>query len=227
MKISNHHNFPTSLFFVSVCILLLAACSPRFNWREVQPFEDAFQLQLPCKPDIASRPIPFNQQTLTIQMAGCEVDGMMFVTAKTQLQAGLSVEEVKQAWLFSLLQNIQLDAQAKAETPSRELPKKVQQNSLLSQEQVRSYLGVDHQKQAVRMEIFWLAKENKLTATSIDLTAPQASDSTRSSPTTPMTSPQGTGHDLYQVAVFYPSSAKVNKAQEQALHTFFLGLDFE
>lgn len=92
-------------------VLLLAAwaapaCTPVFNWREVQLGH--LTTLLPCKPDTATRPIPLAGQTVALEMAGCEVGGTLF--AISRLQAADASQAM--VWLGALraasLANVQM-----------------------------------------------------------------------------------------------------------------------
>lgn len=61
---------------------LLLACTPQLNWREV-PLGRLTTL-LPCKPDSASRSVALEGETVTMEMAGCEVSGALFAISRVQ-----------------------------------------------------------------------------------------------------------------------------------------------
>ena len=47
--------FVPVLLAMTASLLVLAACNPVFNWREVRPEGTALSLLLPCKPDKAEK----------------------------------------------------------------------------------------------------------------------------------------------------------------------------
>jgi len=62
--------------------LALAGCSPVFNWREVPIADDGLVVLLPCKPDRATRTLPFGAgEAVAIDMAGCVAGGATFAVA--------------------------------------------------------------------------------------------------------------------------------------------------
>jgi hypothetical protein len=61
-------------------LLAVAACSPTFNWREVQADGELSAL-LPCKPDRAERALPLGGDRVPLRMAGCEAGGATFAIA--------------------------------------------------------------------------------------------------------------------------------------------------
>jgi hypothetical protein len=65
--------------------LLLAACSPTLNWREVQLDTAGVQALLPCKPDHAVREVQLAGATHSMEMLGCEAAGATFTVAVLQV----------------------------------------------------------------------------------------------------------------------------------------------
>ena len=67
--------------------LLLLACSPALNWRDVQLEGSALNALLPCKPDQADRSFALGADTVDIHMMGCEAGQAMFTLARLPLGA--------------------------------------------------------------------------------------------------------------------------------------------
>jgi len=70
----------------SVALLLaaatvLAACSLTFNWREVPVGDAGLVALLPCKPDRGSRALPLGDQSVHVDIVGCEAGGATFAVA--------------------------------------------------------------------------------------------------------------------------------------------------
>ena len=65
--------------------LMLAACSPSFNWREVRPANTRLSLLLPCKPDKAQKMVPLGGQPTALNMLGCDAGGATFAVAVADL----------------------------------------------------------------------------------------------------------------------------------------------
>ncbi|MBB2486657.1 hypothetical protein H5407_15635 [Mitsuaria sp. WAJ17] len=59
-----------------VALLLLAACAPSQNWREVRPEGSGAELMFPCKPDQAHRPA--SAQEPAMGLAVCRAGGLSF-----------------------------------------------------------------------------------------------------------------------------------------------------
>ncbi|MBM3362331.1 MAG: hypothetical protein ACKOCZ_07835 [Betaproteobacteria bacterium] len=65
--------------------LLLLACSPALNWREVRVEGGGLSVLLPCKPDRATKTVPLGGSPATLAVMGCEAAGAMFVVSVAEL----------------------------------------------------------------------------------------------------------------------------------------------
>lgn len=82
-------------------LLLAAACSPVFNWRDVPLAPAELTALLPCKPDRAERAIRFGGETVKVQMAGCEAGGATFAVAHARADNAVQAEVWLAAWRAS------------------------------------------------------------------------------------------------------------------------------
>lgn len=94
------------LFPLLSLILLLAACSPALNWREVRPAGAELKAVLPCKPDQGSRRQQLAGQDIEITMLGCEADGALFAIAVAELGEPQPAAAVQRQWQAQLLANM-------------------------------------------------------------------------------------------------------------------------
>ena len=78
--------------------LVLAACSPTFNWREVPVADDGLIVLLPCKPDRANRALPLGVESVQVDMAGCETGGATFAVAHASAESPAQAEAWLRAW---------------------------------------------------------------------------------------------------------------------------------
>ena len=78
--------------------LLLCACQPTYNWRDIGLEGTNVKAQLPCKPDRTQREVTIAQVAVSLQVAGCEADGGMWVVMTGRLPAGLDTVQVLQGW---------------------------------------------------------------------------------------------------------------------------------
>lgn len=217
----------TLLGVISLCI---SACSPPFNWRETQPFDDGLMVQLPCKADIATRKITLDKQLLSLEMAGCEAQGMMFVVAKTNLTSDSALSKVQTAWLESLKQNIKAPPNAVAVSAKRVIPQKIKNSSILNDSKVEYFQGLDTQGKPISLEVFWIAKNNHKVNTVATIEQQVTSSSSSSAKNVKVPSSEqdlSISQDLYQIAVFYPTPSKPSASNDEALQTFFQGLAFQ
>jgi len=70
-----------------VAVLLLAACYPDLDWREVSSAEGGYAVLLPAKPERASREVAIGGRRLVLNMASVHKEGMAFGVAYATLPA--------------------------------------------------------------------------------------------------------------------------------------------
>lgn len=87
-------------------LLLLAACSPVFNWREVRPDNTALSLLLPCKPDKAQRNVPLGGRPTELAMLGCDAGDATFAIAVATLDDATQVAAALAGWQTATLANL-------------------------------------------------------------------------------------------------------------------------
>ena len=84
-------------------LALVVACSPVFNWRQVEIQESGLSALLPCKPDHAKKQLPWgashSSQALEVLMAGCEVQGQLFALSSIKVPLYLSAPNVQAEWM--------------------------------------------------------------------------------------------------------------------------------
>ena len=103
---------------VTCCALLalvvLGACTPALNWREVRLDGARWGGWLPCKPDRAQRTVDLGGQPAQLSLMGCQADGMDFTLAQLTLPAGLAATQAQQAWKTASLASLQAPSDAPA-----------------------------------------------------------------------------------------------------------------
>lgn len=82
----------------AVLVMLLSACSPALDWREVAVDGAPLHLLMPCKPDHAMRQLEMGSRTLEMQMLGCEAGRGTFTLAYATLPQGVPPSEVLARW---------------------------------------------------------------------------------------------------------------------------------
>lgn len=87
-------------------VLVLAACNPTFNWREVRPDNTALSLLLPCKPDKAEKTVPLGGQPVALLMLGCDAGEVTFAVAVADIGDVSRAETVLAQWQALTLANM-------------------------------------------------------------------------------------------------------------------------
>jgi len=110
------------LLFLAL-LLLPAACSPTFDWREVR-FESATPLALlPCKPDRGTREVSMGAAPVSLEMAGCETGGATFAVMLARLDDAGAAGAALAGWKQATLANMRASAVSEAPfQPSGSLP---------------------------------------------------------------------------------------------------------
>jgi hypothetical protein len=100
----------TPLFQTAVAVvllmLMLPACAPPFNWREVRPENTRLGLLLPCKPDHAKRTVPLGGKPVELAMLGCDAGGATFAVAVADLGDAANAGPVLAQWQALTLANM-------------------------------------------------------------------------------------------------------------------------
>jgi hypothetical protein len=68
-----------------IATLLLAGCSPHFNWREFTSKDASYQVLFPDKPATASRAIDLDGIKTTMTMSAAEVDDILFAVGQAEV----------------------------------------------------------------------------------------------------------------------------------------------
>lgn len=77
---------------------VLGACTPTFNWRDVQVADKGLVALLPCKADRATRALPLGVESVEVEMAGCEAGGATFAVAHAAAADAAQAEAWLRAW---------------------------------------------------------------------------------------------------------------------------------
>jgi hypothetical protein len=89
---------------------LLAACAPKFDWREVRPPDAGFAIALPGRPQVETRALDFDGSKVSMTMASAGVGPTLFAAGAAQLPAAALAPERLEAtvgWFSdALLRNL-------------------------------------------------------------------------------------------------------------------------
>jgi hypothetical protein len=91
-----------------IMVFGLASCTPALNWRAVSV--QGLATWLPCKPDRAQRQLELQGQSIHIQMAGCEAQGVMYAVSHAKVPEASESEAVAAAWQNASLKQMQAGA---------------------------------------------------------------------------------------------------------------------
>ena len=77
---------------VGCCAVLLAACSPTFDWRPVAFGQGGAAGVLPDTPQTQTRPVPFEDQALSLTMRSARAGGVLFALGAAELPPGWAAD---------------------------------------------------------------------------------------------------------------------------------------
>jgi hypothetical protein len=92
------------------CWMLISACTPTLNWREVRfeaPDGTTLKAELPCKPDATTRKQQLGGSQVELGMMGCVANETTFTLSRIPLTNPLDVPKVLAAWQAAAVVNVQ------------------------------------------------------------------------------------------------------------------------
>ncbi|MFJ2986928.1 hypothetical protein ACIPF8_03610 [Collimonas sp. NPDC087041] len=99
--------FPVrSLLLCAGAVLLLGACSPKFNWREVRGKDASYSVLLPAKPSTFARQIDLDGTQVTMTMTAAKVDDTVFAVGSASLPDAAKAQAALSAMKTALVKNI-------------------------------------------------------------------------------------------------------------------------
>ncbi len=99
-----------------VIALLVSACSPALDWRQVRPDGWGLQAAMPCRPDPFQRSVTLAGASVVMGLLVCSTDGHSFALASAELADPARVATSLQALLQAAQANVQ--GQVLAEQPA-------------------------------------------------------------------------------------------------------------
>jgi len=82
-----------SMRFIGLCfVLLLAACSPKYDWREMPAANGAIRVQFPARPLVEQREVQINGVDLTLQFQIATVDASVFAVGTATLPPEIAAD---------------------------------------------------------------------------------------------------------------------------------------
>jgi hypothetical protein len=99
---------PPVLSLVLACALL-AACSPKYNWRDYTSPDAPYKIMFPAKPVSATRTIELDGMQVSMTMTAAEVDGATFAVGSAEAPDETRARNALPAMMKALLRNIGSD----------------------------------------------------------------------------------------------------------------------
>lgn len=127
---------------------VLTACSPEWDWRNVNFEGSTLKVQLPCKPDRTTRRVTMGASNVDLQVAGCELGPTMVAVMTTQLPQGADANAILQGWQQITLENVH------AQVDSHQSWTKSGMIALPGSERVQAH-GQRPDGRAVQMQAVW------------------------------------------------------------------------
>lgn len=103
------HKFFTSHWTRLACVALVAlvaACSPKFDWREVRGANAPFVVLLPAKPASHTRTVNLDGLQVPMTMTAADVDGVTFAVGTAELPDASQAPKALAAMKTALVRNI-------------------------------------------------------------------------------------------------------------------------
>ena len=100
-------------------VLLVSACSPALDWREVRPPGLGLGFAMPCRPDVAERRLQLIGTEVTWKMHACSAEGLTFALAWADVADPQRVGPALQALGAAAQANVhgRIEHQASAQVP--------------------------------------------------------------------------------------------------------------
>jgi hypothetical protein len=97
--------------------LVLCACSPALNWRDVRLAGSGVQVLFPCKPATELRTVRLNGMALPMSMSVCQAGGATYALAFADLGSADQVSSTRSAWVAAQVGNLGGSAQVMPPIP--------------------------------------------------------------------------------------------------------------
>jgi hypothetical protein len=134
-------------------VILLAACNPSLNWREVRQKDSPLLALMPCKPDASSRNISLGGREVVMHLNSCDAAGASFVVGSADIassDASVALKHWRQAVLANLSAPLAAGNDAAKTAP-------IQITGVSALQQLVSVNGKRPDGQAVQFAGLWFA----------------------------------------------------------------------
>jgi hypothetical protein len=86
--------------------LLLAACSPKYNWRDYASPDASYRVMFPAKPASFTRNIDLDGMRVPMTMTAAEIDGATFAVGAAEAPDAARAQAAVEAMQIALMRNI-------------------------------------------------------------------------------------------------------------------------
>jgi hypothetical protein len=90
----------------ALATMALAACSPKYNWRDYASPDTGWRVMFPAKPTTTTRTIDLDGTQVSMTMTAAEVDGATFAVGTAQAPDSARARAALDAMKLALLRNI-------------------------------------------------------------------------------------------------------------------------
>jgi hypothetical protein len=91
---------------IAAPLLLLVACTPALDWREVKADADSLTALFPCRPERRSRQVNLTGNAVRMQMASCAAGGSTYAIAFIDLRDPATVGGALEAFRDAAVANV-------------------------------------------------------------------------------------------------------------------------
>ncbi|MES2018423.1 MAG: hypothetical protein V4484_18195 [Pseudomonadota bacterium] len=95
-----------TLTLCALASLTLAACSPKFNWRDYSSQDAPFRVMFPDKPSTHTRSVDLDGLKVDMTMTAAQVDGNMFAVGTAEAPDAAHAEAALAAMKTAMVKNI-------------------------------------------------------------------------------------------------------------------------
>jgi hypothetical protein len=95
-----------SISAIALAALLVAACSPTYNWRDYISPDAPYRVMFPAKPATYTRPVELDGMKVNMTMTAAEVDGTTFAVGSAEAPDAQHAQAALAAMKTALVRNI-------------------------------------------------------------------------------------------------------------------------
>jgi hypothetical protein len=105
-------------FAAALAAILLAACSPKYNWRDYASPDASYRVTFPAKPASFTRDIDLDGMRVPMTMTAVDIDGATFAVGAAEAPDAARAQAAVEAMQVALLRNIGADVERRSASAS-------------------------------------------------------------------------------------------------------------